>query len=84
MAVTFIGIAVPLVRTLPMLLCAVVSGTAAVLLKGLPSNLGLLASALAGIAAGTAAAALRRPAAKGPAAAAPAAGAPSAGGEEPR
>ncbi len=63
MAVTFIGIVVPLVRSLPMVLCAVVSGTAAVLLKGLPSNLGLLAAALAGMAAGTIAEALRRPSA---------------------
>jgi len=63
MAVTFIGIVVPLVRSLPMVLCAVVAGVAAVLLKGLPSNLGLLAAALAGMAAGTIAESLRRPAA---------------------
>ncbi len=63
MAVTFIGIVVPLVRSLPMVLCAVVAGVAAVLLKGLPSNLGLMAAALAGIAAGTVAEELRRPAA---------------------
>ena len=74
MAVTFIGIVVPLVRSLPMVLCAVVSGTAGVLLKGLPSNLGLLAAALAGMAAGTIAAALRRP---------PAGATPSAGQESP-
>ena len=61
MAVTFIGIVVPLVRSLPMLLCAVVSGTAAVLLKGLPNNLGLLAAALAAMAAGIIAETLRRP-----------------------
>jgi 4-azaleucine resistance transporter AzlC len=71
MAVTFIGIAVPLVRSLPMLLCAVVSGTAAMLLKGLPSNLGLLVAALAAMAAGTLAEALKRPS-----------GAASAGPEE--
>jgi 4-azaleucine resistance transporter AzlC len=66
MAVTFIGIVVPLVRSLPMLLCAVVSGTAAALLKGLPSNLGLLAAALVGIVAGLMAGSLRRPAARRP------------------
>jgi len=59
MAVTFIGIVVPLVRSLPMLLSAAVAGTAAVLLKGLPSNLGLLAAAVAGIAAGALAESLR-------------------------
>ncbi len=72
MAVTFIGIVVPLVRSLPMVLCAAVAGAAAVLLKGLPSNLGLLAAALAGIAAGTLAEALKRR---------PAGGTPTAGGE---
>jgi predicted branched-subunit amino acid permease len=77
MAVTFIGIVVPLVRSLPMLLCAVVAGGAAVLLKGLPSNLGLLAAALAAMAAGILAESLKRP----PAGAAPAAEA--AGGGEP-
>jgi 4-azaleucine resistance transporter AzlC len=66
MAVTFIGIVVLLVRSLPMLLCAVVSGTAAALLKGLPSNLGLLAAALVGIVAGLMAGSLRRPAARRP------------------
>jgi 4-azaleucine resistance transporter AzlC len=65
MAVTFIGIVVPLVRSLPMVVCAVVAGTAAVLLKSLPSNLGLLAAALAGIVAGLIAEALRRPPAAG-------------------
>jgi predicted branched-subunit amino acid permease len=68
MAVTFIGIAVPLVRSLPMLLCAVVAGVAAMLLKGLPSNLGLLVAALAAMAAGTIAESLKKP----PAGAAPA------------
>jgi 4-azaleucine resistance transporter AzlC len=61
MAVTFIGIVVPLVRSLPMVLCAAVAGAAAVLLRSLPSNLGLLAAALAGMAAGTIAETLRRP-----------------------
>jgi 4-azaleucine resistance transporter AzlC len=85
MAVTFIGIVVPLVRSLPMLLCAVVAGAAAVLLRGLPSNLGLLIAALAGIAAGALSEALRgRPAeaARTPAAAErePAAAEPSEAG----
>ncbi len=65
MAVTFIGIVVPLVRSLPMLLCAVVAGAAAVLLKGLPSNLGLLVAALAAMAAGILAETLRKPVARG-------------------
>jgi 4-azaleucine resistance transporter AzlC len=79
MVVTFIGIAAPLVRSLPMLLCAVVSGTAAMLLKGLPSNLGLLVAALAAMAAGTLAEAL-----KGPSGGAPRTGAAPAGPGETR
>jgi hypothetical protein len=44
-----------------MLVCAMVSGTASLMLKGLPSNLGLLAAALAGIALGLIAESLKRP-----------------------
>ena len=66
MVVTFIGIVVPLVKSLPMLLCAAVAGAAAVLLKGLPNNLGLIAAALAGMAAGVVFETLRRPTAAGP------------------
>ena len=61
MAVTFIGIVVPLVTTRPMLLCALVAGGVAVLAAGLPSKLGLILAALAGMIAGVAAEAVRRP-----------------------
>jgi len=52
MVVTFIGIVVPLVRTHPMLLSAVVAGIVAVLAHGLPNQSGLMVAALAGIVAG--------------------------------
>lgn len=55
MSVTFIGIVVPLVRTRPMLLSAVVAGITALVLHGLPNSLGLLIAAVAAIAAGYAA-----------------------------
>ncbi len=52
MLVTFIGIVVPLLTTRPMILCAVVSSVTAILLDGMPNNLGLLIAAFLGIAAG--------------------------------
>ena len=52
MSVTFIGIVVPLLRTRPLLLSAVVSGAAALMLNDMPNKLGLLIAALLGIAAG--------------------------------
>lgn len=52
MVVTFIGIVVPLVKTRPMLLCAIVAGIVAVLGKGIPNNGGLMLAAITGIAAG--------------------------------
>jgi 4-azaleucine resistance transporter AzlC len=52
MSVTFIGIVVPLLRTRPLLLSAVVSGAAALALKDMPNMLGLLIASLLGIAAG--------------------------------
>jgi 4-azaleucine resistance transporter AzlC len=52
MIVTFIGIAVPLIRTRPMLVCAVAAGISALVLYDLPSKLGLIAAAVIGIAAG--------------------------------
>ncbi len=51
MVVTFIGIVVPLLRNLPMLLCAVVAGSISFLLREWPNQLGLMVAALAGIAA---------------------------------
>lgn len=49
---TFIAIVVPLIRDRAMLLAAVVAGIVALLAAGLPFKLGLLAAALAGMAAG--------------------------------
>lgn len=55
MAVTFIGIVVPLIVSRPMLLSAVVAGVVGVLANGMPNRLGLMIAAIAGIAAGMAA-----------------------------
>ena len=52
MSVTFIGIVVPLIRTRPMLVAAVVAGIAALLFHDMPNNLGLIVASLVGIAAG--------------------------------
>jgi len=52
MAVTFIGIVVPLIVNRPMLVCALTSGIVAMLARELPNNLGLLVAAVVGIAAG--------------------------------
>jgi predicted branched-subunit amino acid permease len=52
MVVTFIGIVVPIIRTRPMLACAVVSAVTAVLTYNLPNKAGLMVAAFAGIAAG--------------------------------
>lgn len=49
LALTFIGIVVPLLTTRPMLAAAVVAGVTAVLAHGLPYNLGLVLAGLAGI-----------------------------------
>ena len=51
MVVTFIGIVVPLLRSVPMVLCAVVAGAVALLLRDWPNQLGLMLGALAGIGA---------------------------------
>lgn len=52
MIVTFIGMLVPMVRTRPMFAAVFVAGAAALILRGLPHQLGLIAAALAGVAAG--------------------------------
>ena len=52
MVATFTGIVVPLLRTRPMLLAAVVAGLVAVLAYDLPWKLGLMLAALAGVSAG--------------------------------
>lgn len=49
MVVTFIGIVVPLLRSVPMVLCAVVAGAVSFLLREWPNQLGLMLGALAGI-----------------------------------
>ncbi|MEZ4613192.1 MAG: AzlC family ABC transporter permease [Caldilineaceae bacterium] len=50
--VTFIGMLVPALRSRPVLLSALVAGAAALLLHGLPNQLGLMAAALLGVGAG--------------------------------
>lgn len=55
MPVTFIGMIIPFVKTVPMAVCILTAGAAALLTLGLPYKLGILVSALAGIAAGMAA-----------------------------
>lgn len=49
LVVTFIGIVVPLLRSIPMVLCAVVAGGVAVLLRDLPHQAGLMLGSVAGI-----------------------------------
>ena len=52
MAVTFIGIVVPMLLTRPMVLAALAAGAVAVLARDWPHQLGLMAGADAGVAAG--------------------------------
>ena len=52
MPVTFIGMLIPFVKTIPMAVCVLTAGAVALLALGLPYKLGILAAALAGIAAG--------------------------------
>jgi 4-azaleucine resistance transporter AzlC len=52
LVVTFVGMLVPSLRSRPMVVCALAAGAAAILLSGLPNQLGLMAAALAGVAAG--------------------------------
>ena len=52
LALTFIGMVVPLCRYRPNLAAALVAGIVAVLANGLPYRLGIMAAALSGIAAG--------------------------------
>ena len=55
LVVTFIGMVAPGLRSRPLVASVVTAGLAAILLAGLPNRLGLIAAALAGIAAGMAA-----------------------------
>jgi len=52
MIATFIGIAVPMMRTRPQVASAAVAGVVALLTWALPYKLGLIAAALAGIVVG--------------------------------
>lgn len=52
MTATFIGIVVPLIKSRPMLACAVIAAIVSLAAQPLPSRLGYLAGGLAGIAAG--------------------------------
>lgn len=49
LAVTFIGIVVPMLRSIPMLACALVAGSVAVLLRDWPHQIGLMLGSLSGI-----------------------------------
>jgi 4-azaleucine resistance transporter AzlC len=49
LAVTFIGIVVPMLRSVPMLACALAAGSLAVLLRDLPHQSGLMLGSLGGI-----------------------------------
>jgi predicted branched-subunit amino acid permease len=52
MTVTFIGMIIPFVKSVPMAVCVLTAGAAALLTLGLPFKLGIFASAVAGVAAG--------------------------------
>ena len=52
MTLTFIGIVVPLIKSRPMLTCALVAGVTSLAAAGMPNRLGLVIGALAGMAAG--------------------------------
>ncbi|MBX2839782.1 MAG: AzlC family ABC transporter permease [Gammaproteobacteria bacterium] len=60
MVATFIGIVVPLLKTLPMLVCALVSAVVSLAFHELPHQLGLILGSLVGIAAGVTAARLSK------------------------
>jgi 4-azaleucine resistance transporter AzlC len=66
MPITFIGMIIPFVRTIPMAVCVLTAGAASLLSLSLPYKLGIVVSALTGIAAGlTAERRMKKP--KGPA-----------------
>ena len=52
MTLTFIGIVVPLIKSRPMLACALLAGATSLAAAGAPNRLGLVVGGLAGIAAG--------------------------------
>ena len=53
--VTFLGMLIPQVRSIPAAVCVIAAGITALVLQGLPNKLGLMAAALVGVAAGMAA-----------------------------
>lgn len=52
MPITFIGMTIPFVKNSPMLVCVLVAGASSLLTIGLPYKLGIILSALVGVAAG--------------------------------
>ena len=52
MVVSFIGIVVPMLINRPMVVCAIVAGVTASVLRDLPHQLGLMCAAIAGVAVG--------------------------------
>jgi predicted branched-subunit amino acid permease len=52
MVVSFIGIVVPMLNSRPMLVCALVAGITASVLRDLPNQLGLILAAMAGVIVG--------------------------------
>lgn len=52
MPVTFIGMIIPFVRTIPMAVCVLAAGAASLLTLGLPYKLGIIVSAFVGIFSG--------------------------------
>ena len=52
MPVTFIGMIIPFVKTMPVAVCVLTAGAASLLTLAMPYKLGIVVSALAGIAAG--------------------------------
>ncbi len=59
MPVTFIGMIIPFVRTMPIAICVLTAGAASLLTLAIPYKLGIVISAVAGIAAGLTAQRLR-------------------------
>jgi 4-azaleucine resistance transporter AzlC len=52
LAVTFLGMLVPMLRNRPILICVLVAGISSVLFYGLPNKLGLIVAALLAVGAG--------------------------------
>jgi 4-azaleucine resistance transporter AzlC len=61
MVVTFIGLTVPMLKDRPIVIAALVAGLTAVIANPLPNKLGLMLSALLGVAAGMIAESINKP-----------------------